>query len=242
MKFFLLFIFIYNTPALGQINPKVQNLKTTVLSKKKKSHSPKIKTKDACKKKGVEILPSKKYSLSIQKSLFGGNILNKNMEIPIKKKLEPSSKNCPAHCKQTNNIKTFVKIEPQSILINSCPYKEAQENYKFEKSFKYTGTKKIIPKKSMLKASQQMNDWILNTFVNPWLPIKKGTPSKEYLKILKDACPSCSFYLSYDYSFIKDDQVDINMNVQCGDRRKLLSVDQNAVMIVKNYWKCNLNN
>lgn len=55
----------------------------------------------------------------------------------------------------------------------------------------------------MLKASHRMNDWILNTFVNPWLPIKKGTPSKEYSNILKDACPSCSFYLNYDYTLKK---------------------------------------
>ena len=196
----------------------------------------KSKPKKECSESGVKVFPSKIYYLSLKSSFGKKNILSEISTIPIDYTLQKKTNPCPANCKVKNNFKSFITIKQTNVTANSCPLEESKEKYKFKKTFKTKLNKDR--KQSMLKTGNKMNKWILNTFVYPYLPIYFGTPSEEYKKITKQACPACSFRITYEYAYKKNNRIDMNMKVSCEDLKKPLSSKQKATLVVKNYWKC----
>ena len=219
---FLLFVFLFS------LSPEAK--KRTFLN------FTKAKSKKECSESGVEVFPDKTYFLSLRNSFGKKNFLSEISKIPIEYALRAKPSQCPANCKRKNNFRSFITIKQTRVTANSCPLKESKEKYEFKKMFKTKLNKN--QKQSMIKTGNKMNQWILNTFVYPYLPIRFGNPSEEYKKITKDACPSCSFHIAYDYTYEQNNQIDMNMKVSCTDIKKPLFSKQEATLVVKNYWKC----
>ena len=79
-----------------------------------------------------------------------------------------------------------------------------------------------------------MADWILRTFVYPYIPGVKFTPTEELLSHKIDkACPKCSFYFDYNYFYESDNQLNLDITVRCGDRKKGFGFTRLAKLQVK---------
>ena len=84
-----------------------------------------------------------------------------------------------------------------------------------------------------------MEEWILRTFVYPYIPGVSFTPTKELLSHKTDkACPKCSFYFDYNYFFKGDSQLQLDITVRCGNRKKGLKWTRAATLQIKNEWQC----
>ena len=141
---------------------------------------------------------------------------------------------CPSHCEQVNNYKMLSKIFPADIIKGSCKKEESKESYSLDKKFSFQQNKKSIK-----KAHKDMTKWVLATFVYPYLPIPfLPKPTKESIEHnIGEACPSCSFYLDYNYRYTEDNQLDLHITASCRDRRKTLSSFK-LDFILENQWSC----
>ena len=223
-------------------NLKMESVLETGLKQKKwngkefemKSASQKMATKTKwkgrgdCSAGGQELIYSHNFSSSPL------NISN-NIEIWFKKSLPYINKKpmrkCPKQCRQENSYQVFSKIYPRRVKKGSCKGKEAKELYSFEKTF-------LSLKKDVEKNHRDMMDWLLRTFVYPFFPIFVRDSSPEAVKSkISSACPSCSFYLDYNYKYIEGKGLDLVIKAHCGDIKKLISSFKFEFTLLNN-WKC----
>ncbi len=186
----------------------------------------------SCNSSGKKVLFKEIHNMNLQ-----FKAINDNINYKISSLIANYKQNyCPKNCTQKNNFKVNVSSVPRYTKKNSC--KNTNEKYTFKKQFKskLTGNKL----KDMNKASQFLTYWIGKTFVNPYVPFKKKYVSAEHKNLLHAACPPCSFYLYYNYKFKKNNIIDSNFLVKCGDRKILRIFDSNfeATFILTNHWKC----
>ncbi len=188
--------------------------------------------KSSCKLSGKQVLLKGKHDVNINFQKIYEKIDDKLSSFIANHKKEY----CPANCIQENNFKINVSSVPKYTEKNSC--KDTSEKYTFKKHFKSMLTNDKI--QNMKSASKSLNLWIKQTFINPYIPFKKKNVSSEHENLLHSACPPCSFYLNYDYTFTKSNAIDSNFLVKCGDRKIIHFLKSNFETTFKltNNWKC----
>ena len=196
----------------------------------------KITQTKECNQSGVKTFPQEKFPIGLKSQKLSERATKKLTEINKKEGM----KYCPENCRQENTYKTFVKIAPALSFQNSCPFSESKEVYSFQKIFTTSADSKVSTKKKNFKKTpeNQMTDWILNTFVYPYIPGRKFTPTKEFHSHKTgEACPSCSFYFDYNYFYESKNRLKLDITVKCGDKKKGFK-PRIAQLQIQNHWKC----
>lgn len=213
-----------------QINDKAQIVTPLQISRNYKLRL--IKRQKKQKTQQVQCVTSGKNQIYFYEFSFYINYYDKlnawfkNSQNYLKKKPQNY---CPKTCKQINQYKIYSKSLPQSTYKNSCKKDQAKESYSFTKQFPI--------KKDLSEVHDSMLKWILATFVYPFAFIKNVEPTQEFKNgNLAKACPSCSFYLQYNYQY-KPDQLDLNITAYCGDKKKITTKTK-ATLSLMHYWKC----
>ena len=94
-------------------------------------------------------------------------------------------------------------------------------------------------KKSREALIAKADDWILRTFVYPYIPGVRFTPTKEgSAHKTAEACPKCSFYFDYNYFFENKQSLFLDIAVRCGDRKRGLGAARAARLQIQNHWRC----
>lgn len=262
MKYKLLFLFFLVTDCTTlQIKKPDYTEKKINLSEKEKNlniQSSFLKTPDPFENKQQEkkfnkdtqnkILPCNESGVKVfseEKVLIGlkSQKLSKRALKILEREEKRNPKYCPENCRQKNIYKAFIQIGPISHIPHSCPFPESKEIYAFKKTFSLLKDTKETEnqnnRKNREKLESQMGDWILRTFVYPYTPGAKFTPTKELLAHkIGDACPKCSFYFDYSYFFESDNQLNLDIEVRCGNRKKGLGFTRAAKLQIKNHWQC----
>ena len=186
----------------------------------------------ACKLSGKKVLFKEKHDVNLKFRKTHESINHKVNYIINNHK----ENHCPKSCIQKNDFKINISSVPKHVEKNTC--KSTDEKYVFKKQFKSIATDSKI--KDMDNAANLLTDWAVKTFLNPYVPFKKKQVSAEHKKILHSACPPCSFYLYYDYTFLKNNIVDSNILVKCGDRKIMKIFDANFItkFTLTHNWKC----
>lgn len=187
-----------------------------------------------CKDKGIDILFEKPFALGLK----GRKLSKTALKVLGYFEKNPLS-HCPSTCRQKNTFRSLIKIAPMTWIKNSCPAPESKEVYSFKKT--WTAPPAIEARKQPVREylEHQMSEWILNTFVYPYVPGARYQPTKEvHSHRIKDACPSCSFYFNYNYFYESDNRLKLDIQVTCGDRKKGLSFSRKAQLQIQNHWQC----
>ncbi len=159
--------------------------------------------------------------------------INKWIEESLSHVQKNNQSQCPSSCKQINRYQVSSKIYPKSVIKGSCRGQQLKESYSFTKHFPYKKDRE-----SMKMAHHKMTEWILSTFTYPFYSIPLLEPSQESVeKNVASACPSCSFYLKYNYKYSEEGQLDLQIKTFCGDKRQLLSTFV-AEFVLFNNWSC----
>ena len=235
-----MFLSIQCTPlskAPNHITKKTVVFKDPINKKEKATKEKQIplQTKD-CHQSGVKTFPAEKFSIGLKSKQLSDRTTKKLEEISKKE----GTRYCPENCQQENTYKAFVKIAPASSIPSSCPSPESKEVYSFQKTFIPSADSKVSATKKILKKTpeHQMTDWILNTFVYPYIPGRNFTPTKEFHSHKTgEACPSCSFYFDYNYVYESKNRLKLDITVKCGDKKKGFK-SRIAKLQIQNHWKC----
>lgn len=204
---------------------------------------------DKCPESGVTVFPEEHFSIGSRSRKLSKRVLK-----ILEKKEQQNPKNCPEGCRQKNTYKAFIQISPISNIPDSCPLPESKEVYAFKKIFTLLENTKVLKPQDLKmknkktshqkereirkKLEKQMENWILRTFVYPYTPGMKFKPTNELLKHkIGDACPKCSFYFDYNY-FFEGAQLNLDIKVQCGNRKKGFGFTRAARLQIKNHWQC----
>ena len=235
--FLFIFLFLLSTEAKeesflrknNKIKGKTKELEVKSLLKSGKLSEKREKDKNkACSASGQELIYSHNFS-STALNISSGIEEWFQKSLPYIKK-EPSLR-CPKQCRQSNSYQVISKIYPKTVKKGSCKGKEAKESYSFEKKF-------LSLKKNIEKTHEDMLEWILGTFVYPFVSILSMDSSSEAIKSnISAACPSCSFYLDYSYKYIEGKGLDLVIKAQCGDIRRLISRFKFEFALMNN-WRC----
>ena len=187
---------------------------------------------------GIHRFPQQSFSIG-----FKGRALSAKALKILKEAELSNQKHCPANCRQENVYKTFIQIQPARFQPGSCPSFESKETYSFKKTYsldaKEGGATAAAEAIGRATLASKMDDWILRTFVYPYIPGLRFTPTKEGLeRKTAEACPKCSFYFNYNYFFEDDRTLSLDITVHCGDRKKGLSLARAARLQIQNHWRC----
>lgn len=178
----------------------------------------------------------KTFKTHIVKStaMFPEKRLNKLIDYHLSYIKKGWPRQCPTHCEQVNNYNMLSKFSPIDIVKGSCKKEESKEIYSFDKKFSFQQNDQSIK-----QAHKDMTKWVLATFVYPYLPIPfLPKPTKESIEHnIGEACPSCSFYLDYNYRYAEDNHLDFHITASCRDRRKTLS-NFKLDFTLENHWSC----
>lgn len=188
-----------------------------------------------CGQSGVEALPPLRVSIGLK----GKSLSQKMLKRLQQAEKRPRLRRCPKACPEANVYKANVRIFPAKAKTGSCPAAQAREKYHFIKTFSAPRRGGSSPAAARAALESQMSQWILRTFVYPYMPGKKFSPTKELMeRQTGKACPDCSFYFDYSYFYETSRRLKLNIKVRCGDRKKGLSLGRRAVAQIKNYWRC----
>ena len=186
---------------------------------------------------GIHHFPPRRFSIGLN----GRKLSAKALKI-LQEAEQTHHKHCPAPCRPENLYKTFIRIQPARSQPGSCPSFEAKETYSFTKTYSLKDASAGRSEKNRNSKEalvSKMDDWILRTFVYPYIPGLRFAPAKEaQAHNTAKACPKCSFYFNYNYFFEDDRTLSLDITVRCGDRKKGLSLARAARLQIQNHWRC----
>ena len=246
---FLIFLLTQCTPLSKAPNHMIKKTVTSNNSINKKERSTKdsqtllqttlpkkiTQTKE-CNQSAVKTFPTEIFPIGLKSQKLSERTTKKLEEISKKE----GTIYCSENCRQENTYKVSVKIAPASSIPGSCPSSESKEVYSFQKTFTPSADSKVSAKKKIFKKTpkNQMTDWILNTFVYPYIPGRNFAPTKEFHSHKTgEACPSCSFYFDYNYFYESKNRLKLDITVKCGDKKKGFK-SRIAKLQIQNHWKC----
>ena len=225
------------------------------------------KTETPCDDSGTTIFPEEKVSIGFKSRKLSEKV-SRILEREANRNLKHCPENCqqkniykafiqigpissaPRSCPlpQSKEIyafqKTFTSPEnPKNLKTENKQSEKSTESFTLSKNTKDLKAGGKEPKQPISNNEKnletQMADWILRTFVYPYIPGVKFTPTEELLSHKIDkACPKCSFYFDYNYFYESDNQLNLDITVRCGDRKKGFGFTRLAKLQVKNEWQC----
>ena len=175
----------------------------------------------------------KSYTISKVSHFFNEKDIEELLDLHLDDMKRGWPNKCPKHCRAFNNYSISAKFYPLNINKNSCDKIEAKEIYRMGKEFNIKGAGRAAKK----EVYTQTRKWVFSIFFDPYLPFASSFPKEFTEKHLDKACPSCSFYMDYNFQYTKDNKLDLKITTRCGDKRTFFSSFQAQFFLV-NQWSC----